>query len=437
MKTGMTLFQIILLCAFGAFAIAGILIFAFLVGSGGGGSIGPVTMWGTFSETSVATVIRELAEEDDRLRQITYVEKNPETFSVELTNALASGSGPDLYILRSDQTIIDAAKLTVIAEEQFPREQFKALFVEAAEPFLVEGGSIAVPLGVDPFVLYWNRDLFANAGLAKPPTYWDELQSVARAITTRSDAGTILKSAVALGEYINVNHAKGILGMLILQAGGPVTTRDNGGNLQPALQARTGATGIAQPAQSALTFFISFANPSQEIYSWNRSQGSSRDEFAAGDLALYVGLASEEPIIRRQNPNLNFSVASLPQLRDTERAINSGYSYGFAVPRTAKNPSGALTAAYLLASPAASKALSQAFGIASARRDVLSQEAQGNDDLFNKMAIITRIWEDPDPVETNEIFRVMIESVTSGAARVGEATQRADAAMREIPIQAP
>ncbi len=437
MKTGMSLFQILLLCGFGACAIAGILIFAFLVGSGGGGSIGPVTMWGTFSETSVSTVIRQLAEDDDRLRQITYVEKNPETFSVELTNALASGSGPDLYILRSDHTIIDAAKLVIIEEAQFPREQFKSLFVEAAEPFLVQDGSIAVPLGVDPYVLYWNRDLFANAGLAKPPEYWDEMQAVARAITTRSDSGTILKSAIALGEYSNVSHAKGILGALILQAGGPVTTRDSAGGLQPSLQSRTGTSGIAQPAQSALTFFASFANPSQDIYSWNRSQGLSRDEFAAGDLALYVGLASEEPIIRRQNPNLNYSVASLPQLRDTERAISSGHSYGFAVPRAAANPSGALTAAYLLASPAASKALSQAFGIASARRDVLSEPAQGNDDLFNRMAIITRIWEDPDPVQTDDIFRVMIESVTSGAARVGEATQRADAAMREIPIQQP
>jgi hypothetical protein len=108
-------------------------------------------------------------------------------------------------------------------------------------------------------------------------------------------------------------------------------------------------------------------------------------------------------LIRRTNPNLNFAPAPIPQIRDTERSVDGGYAYGFAVPRASANPGGALTAAYLLASPEASKALATAFGVAPARRDVLAQPAEGNDD----------------------------ESVTSGAAKVSEAVQRADAALRE------
>jgi multiple sugar transport system substrate-binding protein len=433
MKTGMSMFQVILLCVFGAFAIAGILIFAFLVGSNSGSSIGAVVMWGTFDEAAVVTVTRQLAENDDRLRQLTYVEKDPATFDVELTNALAAGTGPDLYILRSDYAVMDTPKVMIIPSEQFSREQFESLFVEAAEVFLSPDGVLAVPLGVDPYILYWNRDLFANAGLAKPPVYWDEVQNVARAVTTRNDAGSITKAAIAFGEYSNVDHAKGIISTLIMQAGGPITTRDSVGKLLPSLQARTGQ--VAQPAQSALSFYTSFANPGQDIYSWNRSQSSSRDAFAAGDLALYIGLASEEPLVRRLNPNLNFGLAPMPQVREAERSITSGYGYGFAVPRAAANPGGALTAAYLLASPEASLALTTAFGISSARRDVLAQPAQGNDDLFNRMAIITRLWEDPSSPETDRIFRDMIESITSGAAKVSEAIQRADAAMREIQTQ--
>lgn len=430
MKTGMSLFQIILLCAFGAFAIAGILIFAFLVGSNSGSSIGPVTVWGTFDEAAVVTVVRQLSENDDRLRQVAYVEKDVATFEQELTNALASGAGPDLYILRSDFAVMDTSKLSIIPSEQFSREQFESLFVEAAEVFIAPEGILAVPLVVDPYIMYWNRDLFANAGLAKPPVYWDEMQGISRAVTKRSDAGSITKAAIAMGEYSNVEHAKGIMGMLIMQAGGPVTMRDGAGTLQPALQARAGQVG--QPAQNALSFYASFANPAQDIYSWNRSQSSSRDAFAAGDLALYIGLASEDPLIRRQNPNLNFSLAPMPQVRESERSITSGYAYGFAVPRTAANPGGALTAAYLLASPEASSALAVAFGVSSARRDVLAQQTQGNDDLFNRMTIITRIWEDPNSYETDRIFRDMIESITSGAAKISEAIQRADASMREI-----
>ncbi|MFZ2886875.1 MAG: extracellular solute-binding protein, partial [Minisyncoccia bacterium] len=308
--------------------------------------------------------------------------------------------------------------------------QFEGMFVEAAKPFLAPDGVLAVPLLVDPFVLYWNRDVFANAGLAKPPVYWDELQPAARAISMKNDAGSLTQSTIALGEYSNIAHAKNIIGTLILQAGGPVTARDNVGTLQPSLQSRTGT--IAQPAQSALSFYTSFSNPSQDIYSWNRSQKLSTEAFSSGDLAMYVGLASEEPLLRLQNPNLNFGIAPLPQIRESERSVSGGYAYAFAVPRTATNPGGALTAAYLIASPEGSKALALALGMSSARRDVLSEPAQGNDDLFNKMTIITRLWEDPDPFETDRIFRDMIESITSGAARIGEAVQRADAAMREI-----
>ncbi|HWO07122.1 MAG TPA: extracellular solute-binding protein [Candidatus Paceibacterota bacterium] len=430
MKTGMSIFQVILLCVFGAFAIAGILIFAFLIGSSNNSSIGEVVLWGTFDETAVVTVMRQLSENDDRLRQIIYVEKNPDTFEQELTSALAAGTGPDLYILRHDYAVIDAPKIASIPYEQFSREQFDDLFVEAAQPFLSADGVLAVPLVVDPIVMYWNRDLFANAGLARPPIFWDELQGVARAISKRNDVGSLVRSAVGLGEYANVTHAKNIIGTLILQAGGSVTARASDGVLQPALQAR--GTTIAQPAQSAVSFYTSFANPSQDIYSWNRSQKESREAFASGDLGLFIGLASDEPLIRRQNPNLNFGVAPLPQIRDAERSITGGYAYAFAVPRASKNPEGALTAAYLLASPEASRALSLAFGVASARRDVLAEPAQGIDDLFNKMAIIARLWEDPNPQATDRIFRDMIESITSGAAKITEALQRAEAAMREI-----
>lgn len=431
MKTGMSMFQIILLCVFGGFAIAGILIFAFLIGSNSGGSLGEVTMWGTFDDTAVATVVRQLSESDDRLRSIIYVEKSADTFEQELTNALAAGTGPDLYIMRHDYTNLDSSKLSVIPLEQLSREQFDTLFIEAARPFMGPEGALAVPLAVDPLVLYWNRDLFANSGLAQPPNYWDELQQIARAVSRKNDAGSLEKSAIALGEYGNVTHAKNIIGTLILQAGGPVTARDSAGTLLPALQART--TNVAQPAQSALSFYTGFANPSLDIYSWNRSQKESIEAFTSGDLALYVGLASEEPFIRRQNPNLNFGATSTPQLRGAERRINGGYAYGFAVPRASKNPAGALTAAYLLATPEASLALSTAFGIASARRESLAMPAEGNDALFNRMAIITRLWEDPHPIETDRIFRGMIESITSGAAKISEALQRAEAAMREIP----
>lgn len=440
----MSSFQIAILAIFGAFAVAGILIFAFLVGSNSGSTIGAVTVWGTFDEVAVQTIIRQLSESDSRLRQVTYVAKNPETFSQELTNALASGTGPDLYLLSNSDTVVDAPKISPIPYESFSRDQFESLFIEAANSFMSPNGVLAVPVTVDPYVLYWNRDILSSAGFAKPPVYWDELFEMARTITDCQstnaggsattagcdDTGSIQKATIGMGEYRNIDHAKDVLALLILQAGGPITTRDSAGTLSPSLLARTGE--VAQPAESAINFYTSFANPSKDTYSWNRALPSSRTMFSNGDLALYVGLASEEALVRRLNPNLNYAIAPIPQIRNIARAANAGVSYGFAVPRTAKNPQGALTVAYLLASPESSRALATVVGAASARRDVLASPGEGANTLVDKQALIVRSWEDPDPAKTDVIFRDMIESITSGAAKITEALQRAEQAMRQI-----
>lgn len=426
----MSLFQIVILAVFGALAIAGVGIFAFFVGSTQTQSIGEVTIWGTLDTNAFVVVLRQLAEEDGRLRSVTYIRKEPETFSNELTNALASGAGPDLFIMRQSDAERDAAKVLPIPYESFPREQFKDLFIEAANPFLGEDGVRAIPLAVDPLVLYWNRDLMASSGLAKPPGFWDELYGMATAITKRDQANTIEKSALAFGEYDNVDHAKDIIALLILQAGGSITARDSTGNLTTALSSRT--TETQQPVESALRFYTEFANPSKTFYTWNRAQKESLAAFGAGTLAMYVGPASEEPLIRRLNPNLNFAIAPIPQIRTRPYTLDVGTVYAFAMPRTGVNPQGALTVAYLLSSAKASKLLSQALGIPSARRDVLAEVATGNDDLFNKQAIITQAWLDPDPDKTDVIFRDMIQGITSGAVKLSDGIQRADRAMGEL-----
>ena len=424
------MFQIILVATFAAVAVAAVLIFALAVGGNSASTVGTVTIWGTLDQTAFNTVIRQGLETEPRLAQVTYLQKNADTYINDLTNALAAGQGPDLFLLRQDYAYSQAAKLIPIPSASLSTAQFQGTFVDAAKPFMAEDGVLAVPLSVDPLVLYWNKDMLSTAGFAKPPQYWDELYDIARRVTVRSDGGTIKKSAIGFGEYVNVNNAKDVLSLLILQAGGLITARDQSGKIIPALAPRTGDTTQATP--SALRFYTEFSDPSKDDYTWNRSRPEARQSFAANDLALYVGYASEQPLILRMNPNLNFAVAPIPQIRGAATAIDTGRVYGFAIPRTAKNPTGAITIAYLLAAADMSKSLSVALGIPSARRDVLSLGAQGDDELYNKQAIIVRTWVDPDPAATESIFRGMIENTTSGAALLTEAVQRADQEMAHL-----
>lgn len=427
----LSIFQIVILCVFGALAVSGVLIFALAVGGNKDTSVGPVTIWGTLDANAFTTAIRNAADADPRLEQVTYVQKDPATYESDLTNALANGGGPDLFILRHDYILRDAGKVAPISKSALSSTQFQDAFIDAANPFNTSVGALGLPLFVDPLILYWNRDTLSSGGFAKPPSYWEELPPMAQVLTKRSDSGGILKSAIALGEYANVTNAKDILSVLILQAGGMITAQDNTGHLVPALSRNEGATAPA--TESAVRFYTQFADPSNNVnYTWNRSLPDARTAFAAGDTALYIGYASEVPQIARMNPNLNFALAPLPQIRGGVRTIDTARVYAVSVSRIGKNQTGATVIASILASAPIVKNIGAALGIPSALRDVLSQSADGNQELFNKEAIIARSWIDPDPERTSAIFRAMIERVTSGAMRLSEAIGRADQEMAQI-----
>ncbi len=424
------MFHIVLLVSFGGLAIAGVLVFSLAVGGGNTNTVGEITIWGTLDQNAFVTVLRDAADKDNRLSQVSYEQKDATTYESELTNALAGGAGPDLFLMRQDYALKDAGKIVPILFTERPQSQFESTFIEAASPFLGSAGIAGVPLVADPLVLYWNKDVLASAGFAEPPRYWDEFVNASQKITTKDDSGSITRSAIAMGEYRNINNAKDILTTLILQARGAITERDTGGRLVPALSGRTG-TG-AQAAESALRFYTQFSDPSKDYYSWNRSLPDAQKSFAAGDLALYIGYASEEPLIARMNSNLNYAIAPMPQVRGGSTSLGTARVYALAASRAGKNPAAAKTAAFLLASADNSGALATALGISSARRDVVGKPAEGNDDLFNKQTIIAHSWLDPDPEKTAELFRAMIENTTSGAQLVSEAVQRGDQEMARI-----
>lgn len=423
MKT--TTFQIVLLSSFGALAIAGVLIFAIATTSNTQKTLGAVVMWGPWSATSVNTVLRNAADNNTQLQGVSYAQKNPATYEDDLTRALASGTGPDLFILRQDYAFVDAPKAYAIPYTQLAQSQFQNTFIDGARAFLNKDGTVAIPLVADPLVLYWNRDILTSSGFAQPPQYWDQFFDIASKVTKKSDSGTILQSGVALGGFDNIPNAKDIMALIILQSNGTITSFDNQGNLTSALAPHTGVSSQATP--SALRFYTGFADGSKDYYSWNGSLPSSIQAFENATLGLYVGYASEAQEIQRANPNLNFGIAPVPQIKGSTTVIDVARVYGIATAKNSKNLGGALTAAALLTGVDVSNAFSESLAIPSARRDVLAaSKANGNELLFEKQVIASHSWVDPDPTETNTIFRAMIQDTVSGGALVNEAVSRAD-----------
>lgn len=428
----LSVFQIVLLATFGSLAVAGVLIFAIASsGAGANTGVGPVTIWGTLGGNEFKDMLRNATDADSSLSSVTYVQQDEPTYQQNLTKALASGTGPDLFIIRQDYAVADAGEIAPIPYTSFPKTQFQSLFVSAANPFLSPDGVLAIPILSDPLVLYWNEDLLSSNGFSQPPQYWDQLFNMSKTMTRKTDAGSITSATIDFGEYTNVDNAKDIIAMLILQAGGTITAYDDTGRLLSSLLKKT--PDGTNAGETALRFYTEFADPSKDDYSWNRSLPDGREAFAAGTLALYIGYASEAPLIKQTNPNLNFAVAPVPQIRNAPRQLTVARVYGIAAARAGRIPlSSLVVVTSKLTSAVNIQQLSSYYGIPAARRDILATTTPNIPDLYNKSVIMGNSWIDPDTDATGSLFQSMIEDTTSGAVLINEAISRADSQMNHI-----
>jgi ABC-type glycerol-3-phosphate transport system substrate-binding protein len=419
----MSKFQMALLGILVVAAIGGILVFSYSSRTNQSNSA-PVVVWGEVDQSLFALYLDRFRTESQIDLKIIYVEKRPEIFEKELVEALASGRGPDAILLSQDLILKHKDKVYPIPFGTFSERQFKDTFIQEAELYLTSEGILAMPFSVDPMILFWNRDMFSTAGVANPPQYWDELYALGEIFTKKDDASNILQSTLALGEYGNVTHAKDIISILMIQAGTSIVGRSP--ELGYVSQLENFYNFTVRPSDAAVTFYTQFANPLRQAYSWNRSLPASKDYFIAGDSAMYIGYASEIPEIRQKNPNLNYDVAPLLQARNTKTKLTFATLKGFAVLKQTPDVTNTFNAITSLTGQNGQKYWSEAVLLPPIRRDLLADKPTGaiGAVIFDS-ALWSRGWLDPDRVETNRIFKEMIENVTSGKATVSEATTRA------------
>lgn len=178
-----------------------------------------------------------------------------------------------------------------------------------------------LPLSVDTLAMYYNKDLFNNAGITEPAEYWNrEFQQSVKKLTRQNTKGQIIQSGAALGGSNNIERFSDVLSALMMQ-NGSVMMSDAGyvmfHQIPPAFSGQT-----YNPGLEALRFYSDFANPAKEVYSWNDGLDNSIEMFTQGRLAVMFGYAYHLPQIRAQAPKLNFSVAKLPQIEGNEQKVN-------------------------------------------------------------------------------------------------------------------
>lgn len=413
-------FQAVLIVVFASLALIAVFIFATFSG-GGGRDAGSIEVWGSLSQELMEDVLDAARGADQGVSDLTYKAYPEDELVPALVQAIAAGRGPDLVLFPAEFLVSEGDKLIPISFRSLPRRTFQDTFIEAGEVLVTDAGVLGIPFYIDPMVLFWNRTLFSEAGIARAPRTFSDMQTIAPRLTAVTSAGTLTEGAVALGEWENVRYAKDIFVGFMRGLGAPLVSRV-GENVEVALDVRL-ETGVV-PAESSLRFIAAFADPVSPVYSWNRSQPESRTAFTAGTLAMYMGRASDTFAIRAANPNLNFDVAPYPRVGEVPETPTS--LIALSIPRGAQNSAGALRLAGVLSGSVVQESLAQATGLPSVRRDALTSNPENPfETTFRDAALNAFVFLDPAPQESDAILKTMLEAVSSGRLRVPEAVRSA------------
>lgn len=422
-------FKIVVLIIFSVFAVIGLFVFsgAIPIGSKKDTSKpqGSVVMWGTVR----SSVINPLLEDFNLANQtvtVRYIEKTPTAFDGALLEALASGSGPDMFLITDELAYKYSNKIFPIPYTSLSESTFKNTFAGAGEVFMTSKGVLAFPLAVDPMMMYYNRSMLDANTLPNPPLYWDELAKFISVLNKKDQTGKLTKSAIALGQFANINHAKEIISTLFMQAGNPLI-REESAFFNTTLDQKIGSYNLP----SVLDFYTKFADPEDPAYSWNRGFPNSREAFSKEDLAIYFGLASELNTLFNTNPNQNFAMTSMPQIRDAKFKLTGGHVTGIAISAFSKNINTAFAVSGMLADKDFASRFVSALRVAPARRDLLAiPPNDAYSPSFYSSAFYTKSWLDPAPVATNTILKEMIENVLSGLFSTTESINDAATKLR-------
>lgn len=307
-----------------------VVLVALLAGCGGGGgeADGPVRFL-VFGEPEELNAYRAVvaAYRDKRPGEpVELVEATERSDLItKLSTSLAGGRPPDVFVMNYRYYGQFAAKGAIEPIEQrledsdvFEREDF---YPEAMKAFQWGGEQLCLPQNVSSLVVYFNRDLFREAGIPAPEAGWTwaQLISIAARLTTDENGIPVASSDPDQGgggRPVAV-YGLGVEPTLIRLA--PLVW-SNGGELVDDVRRPTRFTLDSPEALNALDTFFALRPVIPPDVEVEAEDDESR--FANGRLAMILSSRRSTPTFRTIT-EFAWDVAPLPVLREPAGILHS------------------------------------------------------------------------------------------------------------------
>jgi multiple sugar transport system substrate-binding protein len=295
---------------------------------------GSVQFWHFFTDREAAAINSVIKDFQSTHPNIKVVIKSGQD-DTKVTQAIGAGTGPDVGLSYSTDIVgkfcSSGAWVDLTRYIQRDKVDLNQLNPTTREYTEFDGKRCAMPFLADAYGLYYNKDMFAKAGIAGPPKTLDELTADAKKLTVKNPDGS-LKTVGFLPLTDFYENAAAHLAPMV----GAKWLTDDGKS----------AVG-SDPAWKTL---LTWQKNLVDYYGYNnlaKFKASLGDEFSAdnafqkGQVAINVDAEYRLAFIKDQSPKLKYGVAPLPTT-DPAR-YGGGYVTGniIGISKNAKNPEAA------------------------------------------------------------------------------------------------
>ena len=222
--------------------------------------------------------------------------------------ALSAGNGPEIVAMPAERLPVYADRGAFVSLDDYyaDADATPDLNAGALDMVKVDGTAYAVPTGFVPLTMFYNKALFAAAGV-EVPTTWDEWVAAAKALTVDADGdGTPEQHGLVLADHQTVGN--GVWPTLFYGNGGGVV--------------EDGKAVVDSPENAETLAFWHDAIAADKISPTGVDGVTGDGLYSSGRVAMYIGgpwMAS----ISKEN-GIDYGIAPIPAGPQTQAASAIG-----------------------------------------------------------------------------------------------------------------
>jgi len=361
---------------------------------------------------------------------IEYEKLDKYNYEEILLDRMLNKKSPDIFMIYNTWVPKYQQRIEPMPEGMVTLSQFKEAFPQVAtDDLIVDDKIYSLPMYIDTLALFYNKDMFANAGIIKAPETWNEFVADVEKLTVFNESGGIDRLGATMGGAEDVDRSQDIAMLIVMQNNKKATLHNS----------QTLVSFDTAEARGAIKFYTDFANPASKFYTWDYNDKTySIDLFTGLRSAMSINYSYEiENIQSKTGGSLNYAVAPVPQQYPNDKVNYVNYWS----PVVSNNPScirqAGVTASctdiawdfiYFAAQSKNARSYIESTGRPAANL-TLAEEQAGMDGSplapFATQILTAKSWANIDNEENDDILLEMIDSIITTDKKVKKTVSQA------------